>query len=365
MFNIARFSLVLVAFVASLTGVVWTTASTERSIGVREADERGAAEAMRDAVLARESALRGYAVSAREGFLQPYDEATAAFAAAADRSRTFAEAGDTEERALIAEQERLSERWVGIANDMIIRVKNGRPVSGEASDVATDVIERFETANDALVEEIAAEGSRSSAAIRQAVLLIVLLSAAFAAAGSLLLVRARRAEARHQLALAGYHASQREFAQTLQVTRERERGARARQAAPRALAARLGDRRPEPQQQPGPTRGGHTARGGEPTRAEARRLLAQLVSRRPARPHHAQSPENEPLLTWPVLAARSQNMRAALVGGEVIGSVLVAHEHELSDVRRNRIDESVSKPPRCSPTCATSRSPRSERPPTC
>jgi diguanylate cyclase (GGDEF)-like protein len=31
------------------------------------------------------------------------------------------------------------------------------------------------------------------------------------------------------------------------------------------------------------------------------------------------------------------------VGGEVIGSVLVAHEHELTDVQRNRIDESVSQ----------------------
>ena len=190
MLNIARFSIVLVAFVASLTAVVWTTASTERAIGVRESDERETAHGMRDALLARESALRGYAVSrarrlpaaVRRGDRRHLRRPQ--IARARSRMRTT-----PSERALIAEQERLAERWAGIANDMIIRVKNGRPVSAEASDAGTDVIERFEAANEALVEEIAAESAAAhSDAIRRAVVLIVLLSAAFAAAGSLLLV---------------------------------------------------------------------------------------------------------------------------------------------------------------------------------
>ena len=152
MLNVVRFSIVLVAFVASLTAVVWTTASTERAIGARESDEREAAHGMRDALLARESALRGYAVSGTRRLSAAVRRGHRG-AGGGRRSRArFADADDTEERALIAEQERLAERWAGIANDMIIRVKNGRPVSAESSDAGTDVIERFKAANDALVE---------------------------------------------------------------------------------------------------------------------------------------------------------------------------------------------------------------------
>ena len=95
MLNVARFSAVLIVFVASVAGVAWTTASAERRIGAREFEERQAAEAMLDALLARESALRGYSESTGEGFLQAYDEATAALAAAADKARRLAGEGDS------------------------------------------------------------------------------------------------------------------------------------------------------------------------------------------------------------------------------------------------------------------------------
>ena len=97
------------------------------------------------ALLARESALRGFAESGSEGFLQPYDEATAALAAAADRARSFAE-DDDEKTAAIAEQERIAERWAGIANDAVIRIRNGRPVSAVSTASRNDLIERFEKA---------------------------------------------------------------------------------------------------------------------------------------------------------------------------------------------------------------------------
>ena len=145
MIHLLRFSVVLVAFVASVAGITWTTASAERHIGTREFSEREAAGGMLDALLARESALRGFAESGGEGFLQPYDEATAALAAAADRARAFAE-DDDEKTATIAEQERIAERWAGIANDAVIRIRNGRPVSAVSTASRNDLIERFEKA---------------------------------------------------------------------------------------------------------------------------------------------------------------------------------------------------------------------------
>jgi len=69
MLHVLRFSTVLVAFVVSVAGITWSTASAERSIGTRTYEEREAAAAMLDAVLARESALRGWAESKNEAFL--------------------------------------------------------------------------------------------------------------------------------------------------------------------------------------------------------------------------------------------------------------------------------------------------------
>ena len=80
---------------------------------------------------------------------------------------------------------------------------------------------------------------------------------------------------------------------------------------------------------------------------------------------HAQSTDDEPLLTCDLCSQHSRTTCVpSLVGGEVIGSVLVAHERPLSASERGRIDQSVSQAAPCSPTSATSRSPRSAPPPT-
>ena len=344
MFNITRFCVVLAVFVASLAGVVWTTATAERRIAERESEEREAAHEMRAALLARESALRGYAVSVQEGFLQPYDEATAALAAAADRARALGE-GDEDERAAIAEQERLGERWAGIANDAIIRIKGGRPVSAESEHARAELIERFRRANESHVETIAAESAAAHTdAIKRAVFLVVLLSAAFAAAASLLLVRARRREEGRQAADAAYHASQREFAQTLQVTEsEGEAHALVKRHLERSL--------------PGSeivvlNRNNSQNRLEAATPVEASSPLAQkLVDSSPSSclavrlgRTHSQSEENEPLLTCDLCSQHARRTCVpSLVGGEVIGSVLVSHGQALSVVERSRIDESVSQ----------------------
>ena len=77
----------------------------------------------------------------------------------------------------------------------MIRIRNGRPVSAVSTAARTDLVGRFEQANDSLVEQIEAESAdRHSYAVKRAVVLIVLLSVAFAAVGGLLLSRMRRRE---------------------------------------------------------------------------------------------------------------------------------------------------------------------------
>ena len=344
MLHVARFSAVLVVFVTSVAGVAWTTASAERRIGAREFEERQAAEAMLDALLARESALRGYSESGGEGFLQPYDEATASLAAAADRARNHARRGG-EKAAAIAEQERLAERWAGIANDAIIRIRNGRPIPAESTATRASLVERFERANDDLLELIADESAEAHrGAVRRAVLLIVLLSAGFAATGAFLLVRMRRREERRQRDEAFYYASQREFAETLQVTEN--------EGEAHALLKRHLERSLDAAEIVVLNRNNSQNRLEAATPVDpASRLARTLVDSSPGSclairlgRAHAQSLDDEPLLTCGLCGGRERTTCVpSLVGGEVIGSVLVAHELPLSPSERSRIDESVSQ----------------------
>ena len=345
MLNVARFSAVLIVFVASVAGVAWTTASAERQIGAREFAERQAAESMLDALLARESALRGYSESGGEGFLQPYDEATAALAAAADKARMLAGEGDSAEKEAIAEQERLAERWAGIANDTVIRVRNGRPVPAESTAARNDLLERFERANDDLLDLIADESADAHAgAVERAVLLIVLLSAAFAATGAFLLGRMRRREEHRQLADAQYYSSQREFAETLQVTQNE---GEAHALLKRHLERSLADSEIVVLNRNNSQNRLEAATPVDPSGPLARTLVDSsphsCLAVRLGRAHE-QSVDDEPLLMCGLCGSRERTTCVpSLVGGEVIGSVLVAHRKPMTQQERSRVDESVSQ----------------------
>jgi diguanylate cyclase (GGDEF)-like protein len=344
MHNVARFAAVLTVFVVSVAGVAWTTAAEERRIGAREFEKQDAADAMIDALLARESALRGYGESNGEGFLLPYDEATAALAAAADRARRLAE-GDVDERTAIAEQERLAERWAGIANDTIIRIRNGQAVSAESTAARTDLVERFTDANDSLLELVENEsGAAHADAVVRAVLLIVLLAVAFGATGALLLVRMRRREERRQVTEAEYYASQREFGETLQVTEnEREAHALLKRHLERSLTGSdvvvLNRNNSQNRLE--------AATPVDPESPLGRRLVdsspGSCLAVRLGRTH-AQSVDSEPLLACALCAGKDRTTcTPSLVGGEVIGSVLVTHDRPLTESERSRVDQSVNQ----------------------
>jgi CHASE3 domain sensor protein len=216
--NVAKFTAVLLAFVCAVAGVVWSAVAAERSANTHAFSKLEAADAMVAAMLARESALRGYAQTESASFLETYDEASAALAEAADLARSRAD-GHGADLLSIAAQERVADRWAGSANDAIIRIRNGRIVSLEASAVRDGLLARFRADNDRLRDVIQEQADQAHAAgLRRTVALIVLLSAAFAMMAGILLSRLRRHEHRRQLAEQAYHATQREFAETLQVT---------------------------------------------------------------------------------------------------------------------------------------------------
>ena len=344
MINIARFVAVLFVFVASVAGVAWTTASAEREIGVREFQERESADEMLAAMLARESALRGFAESGHADQLMRYDEATAALAAAADRARSFA--GDDEDQSFaIEEQERLAERWAGIANDTIIRIRNKRAIPAESVGLRDGLIERFEQAHDGLIEEIAAESEAAhDAQARRAVFLIILLSVGFALAGGLLMGRMRNREQQRQLQEADYHTTQREFAETLQVTEsEPEAHALVKRHLERSLRTSrivvLNRNNSQNRLEAATPLDPAGSLGQKLVDSSPRSCLAVRLGRA-----HTQSVEAEPLLSCELCGERSRTTCVpSLVGGEVIGSVLVEHDEPLTPTERSRIDQTVSQ----------------------
>ncbi len=339
-----KFIAVLAAFVVAVSAVVWTTAGAERSAAGRTFREMQAVESMMVALIARESAFRGYANAQSMSFLEPYDEAAANLAVAADLARSQAK-GDGAKLQHIAEQERLAERWAGSANDSIIRIRNGRPLGAESELVRGTLKAQFTNHNDELRRLILRENEDAHrSVVERAVVLVALLSALCAAVAGLLGRRARGREYARRETEEAYHRSQREFAETLQVTEsELEAHALVKRHLERSL--------------PGAdvvvlNRNNSQNRLEATTPIDERSTLARkltdsapsaCLSVRLGRPH-SRSHEREPLLPCALCGDLSRSTCVpSLVGGEVIGSVLVEHREELEPVERDRIVESVTQ----------------------
>jgi diguanylate cyclase (GGDEF)-like protein len=339
-----KFIAVLAAFVVAVSAVVWTTATAEREAANETFNEIQAAEEMALAMLARESALRGYAQARKMTFLEPYDEATADLAAAADYARADAE-GEEEELFEIDEQERIAQQWAGNANDAIIRVRNGQPATVESELVRTQLMARFTEHNEALRRLILSENDDAHRrSVERAVALVTILSGLCALTGLLLGRRLRRRDQLRQEAEEAYHRSQREFAETLQITEsELEAHALVKRHLERTLP------------------GSNVVvlnRNNSQNRLEATTPVAEdsdfagkLVDSSPSeclavrlgRPY-AHAPEHQPLLACSLCGDFGRSTCVpSLVGGEVIGSVHVEHPDELGAADRDRIVESVSQ----------------------
>ncbi|MBA3348150.1 MAG: diguanylate cyclase, partial [Actinobacteria bacterium] len=343
MFSV-KFTCVVAAFVISLSAVVWMAIGDERRAAERTFDEIEAADGMNAAVLARESALRGFAQTRRMSFLEPYDESMDALADASDRASDLS-GGDVGRLAAIATQDQLAERWAASANDAIIRIRNGRPVSYESALARSALIARFSEANDELRTLIRARGDAAHrTALMRVVLLIVLLSAAFATASVLIARGVRRRDAERRDVAERYYTSQREFAETLQVTSsEVEAHALVKRHLERSL----------PQTQVAVLNRNNSQNRLEATtplpdtspiaRALADASPGSCVAIRLGRTH-ARSDAAEPLLACSICSDLPRSTCVpSLVGGEVIGSVLVSHDEALDRSHLNRIEESVGQ----------------------
>ena len=346
MTNVLRLTAILLVFVASISGVVWSTVASERHASDRHQEEREVAHEIQDAFTAREAALRAYLTSQSEGFLEAYEHATTALGDALDAARDGAGDGDeAEELGPIVEQERAAERWAGVANDMIIRARNGRPLTTTSAVAHADLAASFRRGNDALLAAVETESAAAyRRSVERAVLLVLLLGASFGALGGLMLHRSRQRERSRRDASDNYHATQREFAEILQVTRSE---AEAHSIVKRHLERSLPDAEIVVLNRNNSQNRLEAATPVAPERPLAARLVdstpSSCLAVRLGRTHR-QSAEERPLLTCELCGDQSRTTCVpSLVGGQVIGSVLVAHEQPLRSAEQTRIDESVAQ----------------------
>ncbi|MBA2332776.1 MAG: diguanylate cyclase [Actinobacteria bacterium] len=306
-------------------------------------DALGASKEMVEAVLTRESALRGYAQTRRVSFLANYDESTADLAAATDVARSYA-SDDRARIATIAEQSRLANRWAGSANDAIITIRNGREVELETALLRGDLIARFRMHNTELrTLTVAAASVQSRRVLQRSILLVVLLSAAFGVAGGVLWRRMRRREQdRRDLERSG-HASQQEFADVLQMA-ESEAEAHAfvkrhlERSVPDSAVFVLSRNNSESRLEPATPLDQSSTLFGKLIDASPRSCLAVRFGRT-----HREAPGVEPLLSCTLCSGDRSICVPSLVSGEVIGSVLVRHERPLDEREEATTTQAVSQ----------------------
>jgi len=341
---VAKFAIVLVGFICGVAGVVLSAVSSEREAASHAFVKLEEADRMIAAMLAGESALRGYTETRSATFLEPYEQASAALADAADRARAEV-GGRAAQLASITAQERVAEQWAESADAAIANIRNGRVAGRKASATRSKLMLRFREYNEefrGLVEDQADEGY--AAGLQRTILMILLLSAGFALTAGLLLHRLRRQERQRQREEQAYYETQREFTETLQVTEnETEAHALVKRHLERAL--------------PGSSvvvlnRNNSQNRLEAATPVDAAAPFAQrLLDSAPTSclairlgRAHEQSSEREPLLVCTLCGLQRRSACVpSLVGGEVIGSVLVTHDDELEERERIRIEESVGQ----------------------
>ena len=286
MTNVIRFAAVLLAFVAAVSGVVWTTASSERQAAERDAQERKSTDDMLAAFLHARARSEGTpsrvdpTCSTRIGTPTPRSTTRSSVPVPA---RT-----GTRKRSSSRSPSRSGSPSAGPTR----RGRRHRPHPHQAERrlpesalIRNDLVDRFQRENAELlasVEEESAATYRRS--VERAVALIVLLSAVFGAGGGLLMLNLSRKERRRRATESPATTPPARVRRDASGDRERGRGTCARQAPPRALSRRQ-DRRAEPKQQPEQARGCNTGPPGSRARRQADRLLPEVMSRSPARAH--------------------------------------------------------------------------------
>lgn len=329
-----RVRLLLATAIVVLTGSVWVAARLQAKADTDSSRALEAGQKMLIAMLDQETGLRGYLLTRDRGFLAPYRAGQAAF----ERSLAIArhDARDGNDQALIARQVAAARTWQALAKGALARPEAARSVTAARSRKAE--MDRFRAANRRFLGDKQQDHEREqSGADRRAVAFVFALCVFFALLAWLLGERPARRAALRQRQMA-------EFSDALQAARtEREGFDVLRRHLERWIES---------------ARAVVMIRNASANRLQAATALDQtpvLASKldgaapeaclavRLAKPYRRREGE-ESLLTCELCGAlpASSSCLPAIVGGEVIGSVLVQSPKPVEDERSAELQASVA-----------------------
>jgi len=344
----ARTPIVLCALAVIVVGAaVWLPAANQRSVSDRLASQGSAVQLMLTAMLDQETGLRGYSMTAKPVFLEPYVSGQREYGTAVSDAEAISRGDDGVVNRLRA-ADVIARQWQDAARGGVQDVRaHGRLRAARPALARKAIMDRYRRAI-AVTQDLLA--TRRDQALKRAeivpVVLVVPLSLGFFVLGWLLVVRPRlraeEAERRARLRA----AQQAEFAETLQVVgSEEEAHALLRRhlerALPDATATVLNRNSSENRLE---CASGDAACGQLADAlidAEPRSCLAIRHGRA-----HREGGDEQPLLGCRLCESSggvNTTCLPSLVGGQVIGSVLVTGDAPLDETGLSRLRDSIAQ----------------------
>jgi diguanylate cyclase (GGDEF)-like protein len=331
---------VLIGIPVVLIGcAVFATATIERNTALHSSKQEEQAQSLLTAMLDQETGARGYFETGEAQFLQPWYTGQAHFAGALAQSRSLA-GGDAPLQEALNQQAQRSATWRNVTAAEIerLRTTGRRPTSTEAVSQKA-AMDDFRALNTLFQTQLSDRRDNAlSGATWLAVGVAATLSILLVATGLLLWRRTSRQESRRL-------RTQRELRELLQVSLSEEESQlllihHVERIVPGSAAAVFNRNSSEDRLEPRLTDNVDQTplRALETQQLKPRSCMAVRLSR-------AYSSEAKEQALVPCEAcgrvAANTLCEPLLVGGEVIGSVLMAKETKLTDSERDRVRNSV------------------------
>jgi len=341
-----RTRLVLAVAVGVVALAVWIVSETQRSTAERVFDESRAAARMQTAMLDQETGLRGFALTRRRSFLQPFIDGVREFNTATDDARELA--GGGAQRRTIDRMARAANRWRALAEQEIavIGLEPDRPLRVAEAAKRKRLFDSFRAQSEALQRQLDAERSDELArAGLTSVIVILLLAVVFFSVGLYAIEREVRRVRRRRDRERRYRETQGEFAGAMQIMRdESEAHGLVKSHLERTIddvdVTILNRNNSDNRLYAATAVDGDPALAEKLVDAEPESCLAVRLG-----DAHEQGASIDPLLSCELCGTSATDVLCtpSLVGGEVIGSVLVRSAHELEPLERERVADSVAQ----------------------
>jgi diguanylate cyclase (GGDEF)-like protein len=337
--SVQRMTAVVMVAVLLIGGTVFAAASIARGSAIHAARQQTASELMLTAMLNQETGARGYFETHDPVFLQPYHAGTSAFTQALSQSRRLA-GGDTTLQRSLSDQAQRSARWHTAAQAEIDRLRNGDEPPTDAQALAGKAtMDGFRAVKAKYDTQLRTERNAAlSAQTWLAVGLAAVLSLVLVYSGSVLVRRAAKRERKRingQRELRGLlQVSESENESRLLLIRHIERIVAGSAAA--MFNRNNSDDRLEPVIS---DRFAETPLGEvELTQLTPRSCMAVRLST-----PYGRSSGDDPLMQCEVCGKVAGDLicEPLLVGGQVIGSVLVARNKAMGEQERARVRDAV------------------------